>query len=150
MCFHAVRAPDDGGANSGAKGAKVYLRQYVAHLKKSAEGTGPYAELVEMGPSLNLHVRRVHRPSPELMKAAMVQPKAAANAPRREKNISHSALDGRQGRLHMPKQNLREMATARMKGLKRPVEKPPKGKDAKEEAAPAGKKPAKQRKTEEG
>ena len=35
---------------AGTAPAKLLLRQYVAKLKKSAEGTGPYTELLEMGP----------------------------------------------------------------------------------------------------
>jgi ribosome production factor 2 len=97
----------------------VLLRHYLVKLKKSAEGTGPYVDLVEMGPSLDLAPRRVHHASEGLMKDAMTRPKATSAAPKKVKNVEHGRLSGRQGRIHMPKQNLNEMALARPKALRK-------------------------------
>mmetsp|Transcript_8235 Transcript_8235/g.21591 ORF Transcript_8235/g.21591 Transcript_8235/m.21591 type:complete len:313 (+) Transcript_8235:17-955(+) len=101
-----------------AVGGKVLMRHYLARLLKSAEGTSPHVALTEMGPSLDLVVRRTHYASDDLMKEAMTQPKATASAPKKVKNITRSKLLGRQGRLHVPRQDLSQMATAKMKGLK--------------------------------
>ena len=51
LAFTAVAAGD-------AEGAKptVLMRHYVTCLKKSAEGTGPYTELTEVGPSIDFKV----------------------------------------------------------------------------------------------
>jgi len=103
-----------------AVGGKVLLRHYLARLLKSAEGTTPYVALTEMGPSLDLTLRRTHYASDELMKVAMTRPKAMAQAPKKVKNITRSKLLGKQGRLHVPRQDLNKMATAKMKGLKAP------------------------------
>jgi len=99
--------------------AKIFIRHYVATLKKSAEGTAPYTELHEVGPSLDFALGRVQQPSDDLMKQAMRQPSVTPSAPKRVKNVSHDKLKGRQGRIHIPKQDLSQMATARMKGLRR-------------------------------
>jgi len=102
-----------------SRAAKIFIRHYVATLKKSAEGTAPYTELHEVGPSLDFALGRVQQPSDDLMKQAMRQPSVTPSAPKRVKNVSHDKLKGRQGRIHMPKQDLSQMATARMKGLRR-------------------------------
>merc|ERR1712127_1107121 len=100
-------------------GGSVMMRHYLVKLKKSAEASGPYVELSEIGPSLDLAVRRVHHASESLTKEAMTRPKATAAAPKKVKNIEHGRLSGRQGRLHVPKQNLNEMALARPKALRK-------------------------------
>jgi len=100
-------------------GSKVYLRHYLCKLLKSAEGTGPHVVLEEMGPSMDLVVRRTHWAQADVMKAAMVRPKAGAQAPKKVKNVTRSKLLGKQGRLHMPRQDLTQLATARMKGLRK-------------------------------
>jgi hypothetical protein len=61
----------------------------------------------------------VHHASESLTKEAMTRPKATAAAPKKVKNIEHGRLSGRQGRLHVPKQNLNEMALARPKALRK-------------------------------
>ena len=103
----------------GRYSRKDCRRHYLVKLKKSAEGTGPYVDLVEMGPSLDLAPRRVHHASEGLMKDAMTRPKATSAAPKKVKNVEHGRLSGRQGRIHMPKQNLNEMALARPKALRK-------------------------------
>jgi len=100
-------------------GGSVMMRHYIVKLKKSAEASGPYVELIEMGPSLDLAVRRVHHASESLTKEAMTRPKATAATPKKVKNVEHGRLSGRQGRLHVPKQNLNEMALARPKALRK-------------------------------
>lgn len=101
------------------QGSRIYLRHYLVQLRKSAESTAPHVQLSEMGPSLDLTIRRMQHAVPDLMKAAMTQPTAMPSQPKKIKNIERSALHGRQGRLHMPKQDLKQLVTARMKGLKR-------------------------------
>ena len=88
-------------------------------LLKSAEATSPRVNLVEMGPSFDLKLRRTSYADEATMKLAMKRPKALPSAPKKVKNISRSKLLGKQGRLHMPKQDLAKMATAKMKGLKK-------------------------------
>jgi len=104
---------------SGGENPKILMRHYAATLKKSAEGTSPYVHMTEIGPSLDLRVRRTHQPAPDLLKEAMRQAPASASAPKKTKNVSHSRLHGKQGRLHVHKQDLSQMATAKMKAFKK-------------------------------
>ena len=97
---------------------KIFVRHYLARLLKSAEGTAPHTALTEIGPSMDLTLRRSRLADEETLKQAMVRPKATAAAPKKVKNVTRSKLLGKQGRLHVPRQDLSQMATARMKALR--------------------------------
>ncbi|XP_012498285.1 PREDICTED: ribosome production factor 2 homolog [Propithecus coquereli] len=89
-------------------------------LKKSGCRT-PRIELEEMGPSLDLVLRRTHLASDDLYKLSMKMPKALK--PKKKKNISHDTFGTTYGRIHMQKQDLSRLQTRKMKGLKkRPAE----------------------------
>ncbi|XP_010187304.1 PREDICTED: ribosome production factor 2 homolog, partial [Mesitornis unicolor] len=82
----------------------------------------PRIELEEMGPSLDLLMRRTHLASDDLYKLSLKQPKALK--PKKKKNISHDVFGTTYGRIHMQKQDLGKLQTRKMKGLrKRPAEK---------------------------
>ncbi|XP_034555934.1 ribosome production factor 2 homolog [Notolabrus celidotus] len=95
---------------------KVYLRSYRSVLKKSGCRT-PRIELEEMGPSLDLVLRRTHLASDDLYKLAHRRPKALKA--RKKKNISHNAFGTKFGRVHMQKQDLSKLQTRKMKGLRK-------------------------------
>ena len=61
--------------------AKLLLRQYRIALKKSGTRI-PRVELQEMGPSLDLSLRRVREAPPDLMAEALKQPKMTAKKAR--------------------------------------------------------------------
>lgn len=94
----------------------LLLRQYRIRLKKSGTKI-PRVELSEMGPLLDLAIRRHRAPPAELEKEALRKPKELHK--KKEKNVSSDLLDGRVGRIYMPKQDLGELALHKMKGLKR-------------------------------
>ncbi|XP_025097497.1 ribosome production factor 2 homolog [Pomacea canaliculata] len=103
-----------------ASGRKFYIRNYRILLKKSGSRT-PRVELEDMGPSLDLVMRRTKLASDDLFRRALKQPKTAK--PRKIKNISHDAFGSKLGRIHMTKQDLSKLQTRKMKGLKkRPFE----------------------------
>ncbi|MBZ3873090.1 Ribosome production factor 2-like protein [Sciurus carolinensis] len=103
-----------------ALNGKIYFRSYKLLLKKSGCRT-PRIELEEMGPSLDLVVRRTHLASDDLYKLSMKMPKALK--PKKKKNISHDTFGTTYGRIHMQKQDLSKLQTRKMKGLKkRPAE----------------------------
>ena len=93
----------------------VYFRQYAVKLKKSGTRV-PRVELIEMGPHMDLEVRRVKVPPGEVEKEALQRPKVTA---KKQKNVSTDMLEGKVGRIYMPKQNVDSMALNKMKGLKR-------------------------------
>ncbi|NXT72987.1 RPF2 factor, partial [Zapornia atra] len=100
---------------------KIYMRSYKVLLKKSGCKI-PRIELEEMGPSLDLVMRRTHLASDDLYKLSLKQPKALK--PKKKKNISHDVFGTTYGRIHMQKQDLGKLQTRKMKGLrKRPAEK---------------------------
>ena len=82
------------------KEGKVYMRHYLSKLLRSAEGKVPHVQLNEMGPSIDMTIRRVSPAAPDVMKAAMTRPKATAQAPKKVKNITRSKLFGKRGRIH--------------------------------------------------
>jgi len=97
-----------------AHGGKVFLRQYAIMMKKS--GTRfPRIELEEIGPHVDMDVRRVKPASAELKKQAMRQ--AKQGVPRKVKNIEPGILGEKRGRLHLEHQDLDQMALKKMKGL---------------------------------
>ncbi|POI29555.1 hypothetical protein CIB84_006695, partial [Bambusicola thoracicus] len=82
----------------------------------------PRIELEDIGPSLDLVMRRTHLASDDLYKLSLKQPKALK--PKKKKNISHDVFGTTYGRIHMQKQDLSKLQTRKMKGLKkRPAEK---------------------------
>uniref|UniRef100_A0A8C6GZA4 Ribosome production factor 2 homolog n=1 Tax=Mus spicilegus TaxID=10103 RepID=A0A8C6GZA4_MUSSI len=103
-----------------ALNGKVYFRSYNLLLKKSWCRT-PRTELEEMGPSLDLVMRRIHLASDDLYKLSVKVPKALK--PKKRKNISQDTFGTTFGRIHMQKQDLSKLQMRKMKGLKkRPAE----------------------------
>lgn len=94
---------------------KILIRNYRVLLKKSGSRT-PRIELEEIGPSLDLTLRRVKLASDDLYKRSLKQPKTVK--PRKKKNVSHDAFGSKLGNIHMQKQSLDKLQTRKMKGLK--------------------------------
>ncbi|GAB4822405.1 hypothetical protein N2152v2_009451 [Parachlorella kessleri] len=94
---------------------RVLFRQYNVKYKKSGTRV-PRVELAEMGPSMDLEVRRSRQAAPEVEKEATKQPKLTK---KKEKNVGADELDGKVGRIYMPKQDVDNIALRKMKGLKR-------------------------------
>jgi len=97
---------------------KVFFRVFRVYLKKSGMKQ-PRVELKEMGPSMDWTIRRHAFAPADLMKIANRMPKEVK--PTKVKNVTTNIFDTK-GRIHMPRQDLSEMATRKMKGLKRPRE----------------------------
>lgn len=101
----------------------VHLRTYTVTLAPSGTKV-PRVELVPMGPSLDLRLRR-HQPADEAMwKAAMRQPKLKkqdieSGLGKRKKNVEVDEMGDLRGRLHVGKQDLSKLQTRKMKGLKK-------------------------------
>ena len=99
-----------------AADGRVYIRSYRALLKKSGLRT-PRVELEEIGPSLDLVLNRSHLAEESLYKESLKQPKVLK--PKVKKNIDRDVFGTKTGRIHMQKQDLANMQTRKMKGLKR-------------------------------
>lgn len=101
---------------------KVHLRVYTTKLLNSGTRV-PRVELVPMGPSLDLSLRRHTPPDAELMKQALKRPKlrqqdVAKGQGKKRKNMEVDEMGDLRGRLHVGKQDLEKLQTRKMKGLK--------------------------------
>ncbi|XP_058061213.1 ribosome production factor 2 homolog [Anopheles bellator] len=97
----------------------ILVRSYRILLKKSGQRT-PRIELLEMGPSLDLSIRRTKIASEDLYKTAMKQPAILKAAKR--KNVSRDELGNVHGRVHVGKQDINALQTRKMKGLRKTAE----------------------------
>lgn len=70
-----------------------------------------------MGPRMDFRVGRMHEPEEALLKEAMK--KAKTTEERTKKNVSMDIMGDKIGRIHLGKQDLGDLQTRKMKGLKR-------------------------------
>jgi ribosome production factor 2 len=109
----------------------ICFRVYRICLKKSGVKI-PRVELEEMGPSLDLVLRRTHVASSSLFKEAIRQPKQSKI--KKVKNVSVDPFGSQLGRIHMTRQDLTKLKTRKVKGLKRSRD--PRSHDEDEEPSP--------------
>ncbi|KAJ1995793.1 rRNA-binding ribosome biosynthesis protein rpf2, partial [Coemansia thaxteri] len=83
----------------------------------------PRVELEEMGPSLDLRVRRVRAPTDDMWKQAIKTPKELNVV--KTKNISRDGLGDKYGRIHMGKQEIGKIQTRKVKALKKHLDAKP-------------------------
>jgi ribosome production factor 2 len=109
-------------AESSSSLPLVHLRVYT--LKMIPTGTRiPRVELTEMGPSLDMSVRRIQPADEDMLKASMRRPKISKSdvekgLGKKRKNISTDEMGDRVGKIHLVKQDLGKMQGRKMKGLK--------------------------------
>jgi len=104
------------------KGGVILFRHFSVHMKKSG-GRVPRVELEEVGPSLDLVLRRHQFGDEALRKQALKKPKELN--PRKQKNISTTTMHDQVANVHIPKQNVEqiEKQAVKPKALKRPSKK---------------------------
>jgi len=95
---------------------QIFIRSYKIMLKKSG-GRVPRIELEEIGPSLDLSLRRTHLASEDLYKSACKQVKNVRSE-KKIKNISEDAFGTKLGRVHVPAQEISKIQTRKVKALK--------------------------------
>ena len=114
-----VTLPDNGVTN------RIFLKKSGSLL--------PRVELLEMGPSFDFEVRRLHLSSTESFRKACCQPRVNnvsqwyANSKhyyflvqaKKTKNVSHDIFGTKMGRVHMQRQEFDRLQTRKIKGLKR-------------------------------
>ncbi|KAJ2158257.1 rRNA-binding ribosome biosynthesis protein rpf2 [Coemansia sp. RSA 552] len=106
---------------SGETGA-VFLRSYNIVLKKSGVRQ-PRVELEEMGPSLDLRIRRVRYPEDGMWRQAIKVPKELKET--KVKNISRDGLGDKYGRVHLGRQELDKIQTSKVKALRKRLDNRP-------------------------
>lgn len=104
---------------TASEGGVVHFRHYGVSLKKSNNNL-PRVELDEVGPRMDLQLRRRKSASDELVKAALKQPKTVTKAGKNfQKNFGNNAIGDQTARIHMQRQDLANLNVARLKGLKK-------------------------------
>ncbi|CAK7198591.1 rRNA-binding ribosome biosynthesis protein rpf2 [Sporothrix eucalyptigena] len=94
----------------------LHLRVYALRTKRSGQRL-PRIELEEIGPRLDMRLGRFKEPDSEMQKQAMR--KAKTSEARTKKNIETDGMGDKVGRVHPGKQDMSELQTRKMKGLKR-------------------------------
>lgn len=83
---------------------------------KNYKSSIPRMELVEVGPSMDLVLRRHRQAAESLQKEAMKAPGHA----KKVKNVTNNPIEGKQGRIYIPDQEVSKLTvTSNIKGLKR-------------------------------
>ncbi|KAH8676269.1 Brix domain-containing protein [Xylariales sp. PMI_506] len=94
----------------------IHLRVYLITTKRSGQKL-PRVEVEEMGPRMDFRVGRMQEPEEAVWKEAMK--KAKNTEERTKKNVSTDIMGDKLGRIHLGRQDLSELQTRKMKGLKR-------------------------------
>ena len=94
----------------------IRLRTYLIQTKRSGQRL-PRVEVEEMGPRMDFRVGRMKEPDEATRKEAMR--KARGTEEKTKKNINTDSMGDKIGRVHLGKQDLGELQTRKMKGLKR-------------------------------
>ncbi|AAS52135.1 ADR215Cp [Eremothecium gossypii ATCC 10895] len=115
---HVIAMTIQGDFEDGEPLPNVLFRVYRLKTYRSSQGGKklPRVELVEIGPRLDFKIGRIHTPSPELVKEA--HRKAKQLEVKTAKNVEIDSMGDKIGRVHVGKQDLNQLQTRKMKGLK--------------------------------
>lgn len=106
------------GEEQGSEEGKqvVHLRCYKLLTKRSGQRV-PRVEVEEIGPRVDMRVGRVREAEKEMWKESMKR--ARGGEQRVKKNVDMDSVGDKIGRIHLGRQDLSELQTRKMKGLKR-------------------------------
>ncbi|KAJ9652910.1 rRNA-binding ribosome biosynthesis protein rpf2 [Neophaeococcomyces mojaviensis] len=96
----------------------IHLRWYKVRTLRSDTPKVPRVELDQIGPSFDFRIGRHKFADESVMKEAMKHGRRP-NEARTKKNIETDTMGDKLGRIHLGRQNLDELQTRKMKGLKR-------------------------------
>lgn len=94
----------------------VHMRVWRVVTKRSGQKM-PRVDLEEMGPRIDFRLGRIREADETMMKAALKRSKKGEE--RTKKNVTTDVMGDKLGRIHLGKQDLTDMQTRKMKGLKR-------------------------------
>ena len=92
------------------------MRVYLIRTKRSGQKL-PRVEVDEIGPRMDFRVGRAQHADETMLKEAMKTPRGLEE--RTKKNITTDTMGDKIGRVHLGKQDLSDLQTRKMKGLKR-------------------------------
>ena len=96
----------------------IHLRWYRVKTLRSTSPKIPRVELDPVGPTFDFRVGRFKEADTSIMKEAMKHGRRP-NEPKSKKNIEMDLVGDQIGRVHLGKQDLGQLQTRKMKGLKR-------------------------------
>lgn len=96
--------------------AKIHMRCWRIITKRSGQRV-PRVEVEEMGPRIDFMIGRTKEAEASVWKEAMKKPKGVEA--KAKKNIETDVVGDKIGRIHLGRQDLSELQTRKMKGLKR-------------------------------
>ncbi|PTB69900.1 Brix-domain-containing protein [Trichoderma citrinoviride] len=108
-------AAEDAAGEGDAK-PTIHLRVYTISTKRSGQKL-PRVEVEEIGPRMDLRVGRMQEADEAMLKEAMKKPRGVEE--RTKKNVTMDSMGDKLGRVHLGKQDLSQLQTRKMKGLKR-------------------------------
>ncbi|KAK7951423.1 valyl-tRNA synthetase [Apiospora aurea] len=94
----------------------IHVRVYMISTKRSGHKV-PRVEVEEVGPRMDFRPGRIQEPQEDMWKEALKKPKAGEE--RTKKNVSTDLMGDKLGRIHLGRQDLGDLQTRKMKGLKR-------------------------------
>lgn len=124
-------AEEEGGGGGGGDTAlkpAVHLRVYLIKTKRSGQRL-PRVEVEEMGPRMSFRLGRLQQPDEAMAKEALKRAKLPTDE-KTKKNVSMDVMGDKMGRIHMGRQDLGDLQTRKMKGLKRSRDQPEAGDDS--------------------
>ncbi|MCJ1386606.1 rRNA-binding ribosome biosynthesis protein rpf2 [Xylographa soralifera] len=103
-------------SGEGEKRDMIYMRCWRLVTKRSGQRL-PRVEVEEMGPRIDFRLGRVREADDGILKDA--QKRARTSEARLKKNVETDIVGDKMGRIHLGRQDLDELQTRKMKGLKR-------------------------------
>lgn len=107
-----------GDLNEPGNKPVIHLRWYRVRTVRSSTPKVPRVELDQIGPSFDFRVGRFKFADASVLKEAMKHGRRP-NEARIKKNIETDLMGDKLGRIHLGRQDLNELQTRKMKGLKR-------------------------------
>jgi ribosome production factor 2 len=111
-------------ATSPSNRPDIHLRWYALTTFKSSNSSKlPRIEVTPLGPRYSFRLNRFKEPDPSLWTEAMKKPAGQESKDGRgkKKNIGVDSVGDKIGRVHLGRQDLSELQTRKMRGLKRGV-----------------------------
>lgn len=105
----------------------VHLRVYLIKTKRSGQRL-PRVEVEEMGPRMSFRLGRLRQPDEAMAKEALKRVRLPTDE-KTKKNVSTDVMGDKMGRIHMGRQDLSDLQTRKMKGLKRSRDEPETGRE---------------------
>lgn len=118
-------AEEETTAAAGDVKPAVHLRVYLIKTKRSGQRL-PRVEVEEMGPRMSFRLGRLRQPDEAMAKEALKRARLPTDE-KTKKNVSTDVMGDKMGRIHMGRQDLSDLQTRKMKGLKRSRDQPEEG-----------------------